>query len=105
VATGKWNSDGRRETEGKPAGPGASRPAPPAWGEGVGSIDFSASFPRSIDMQTYILLVNFTDQGMRNIKDTIKRAHAFEDMAKKSGALLKVLWPLRCDRGVRGARR
>jgi uncharacterized protein with GYD domain len=42
-------------------------------------------------MQTYILLVNFTDQGMRNIKDTIKRAHALEDMAKKSGAVLKVL--------------
>jgi uncharacterized protein with GYD domain len=42
-------------------------------------------------MQTYILLVNFTDQGMRNIKDTIKRAHAFEDMAKKSGAVLQVL--------------
>jgi uncharacterized protein with GYD domain len=40
-------------------------------------------------MQTYILLVNFTDQGMRNIKDTIKRAHAFEDMAKKSGAVLR----------------
>jgi len=39
-------------------------------------------------MQTYILLVNFTDQGMRNIKDTIKRAYAFEDMAKKSGAVL-----------------
>ena len=46
-------------------------------------------------MQTYNLLVNFTDQGMRNIKDTIKRAHAFEDMAKKSGAVLKVLcWTL-----------
>jgi len=42
-------------------------------------------------MQTYILLVNFTDQGMRNIKDTIGRAHAFEQMAKKSGANLKVL--------------
>ncbi len=42
-------------------------------------------------MQTYIFLVNFTDQGMRNIKDTIKRAHAYEDMAKKSGAVLKVL--------------
>jgi uncharacterized protein with GYD domain len=41
-------------------------------------------------MQTY-MLVNFTDQGMRNIKDTIKRAHAFEEMAKKSGAVLKVL--------------
>jgi uncharacterized protein with GYD domain len=42
-------------------------------------------------MQTYILLVNFTDRGMSDIKDTIKRAHAFEAMAKKSGAVLKVL--------------
>ncbi len=42
-------------------------------------------------MQTYILLVNFTDQGMRKIKDTIGRADAFEVMAKKSGATIKVL--------------
>ena len=42
-------------------------------------------------MQTHILLVNFTDQGMRKIKDTIGRAHAFEEMAKKSGAVIKVL--------------
>ena len=42
-------------------------------------------------MQTYILLVNFTDQGMRKIKDTIGRADAFKEMAKKSGAAIKVL--------------
>jgi uncharacterized protein with GYD domain len=42
-------------------------------------------------MQTYILLVNFTDQGMRNIKDTIGRADAFKAMAEKSGAIIKVL--------------
>jgi uncharacterized protein with GYD domain len=42
-------------------------------------------------MQTYILLVNFTDQGMRNIKDTIGRADAFKVMAAKSGAIIKVL--------------
>ena len=42
-------------------------------------------------MQTYILLVNFTDQGMRKIKDTIGRADAFKAMAKKSGAAIKVL--------------
>jgi uncharacterized protein with GYD domain len=42
-------------------------------------------------MQTYILLVNFTDQGMRKIKETISRADAFEEMAKKSGAVIKVL--------------
>ena len=42
-------------------------------------------------MQTYVMLVNFTEQGMRNIKDTIARAHAFEAMVKKSGVVLKVL--------------
>jgi uncharacterized protein with GYD domain len=42
-------------------------------------------------MQTYIFLVKFTDQGTRDIKDTVKRAHAFEEMAKNSGAVIKVL--------------
>jgi uncharacterized protein with GYD domain len=42
-------------------------------------------------MQTYILLVNFTDQGMRKIKDTIGRADAFKVMAEQSGATIKVL--------------
>ena len=42
-------------------------------------------------MQTYILLVNFTDQGMRNVKETIGRANAFKIMADKSGATIKVL--------------
>ena len=42
-------------------------------------------------MQTYIFLVKFTDQGRRNIKDTIGRAAAFETMAEKSGATIKTL--------------
>ena len=58
-------------------------------------------------MQTYILLVNFTDQGVRKIRDTIGRADAFEVMAKKSGATIKVLsctmGPLRCHCGFRSA--
>jgi uncharacterized protein with GYD domain len=37
------------------------------------------------------LLVNFTDQGRRNIKETIGRADAFEAMAKRSDATIKVL--------------
>jgi hypothetical protein len=36
-------------------------------------------------MATFILLANFTDQGIRNIKETISRAEAFKEMAKKSG--------------------
>src|SRR5262245_20002412 len=46
-------------------------------------------------MASYILLMNFTDQGIRKIKDTAKRADAFKDMAKKCGATVKdVFWTL-----------
>jgi len=40
-------------------------------------------------MATYILLLSFTEQGIRGVKDTIKRAHAFKAMAKKIGADVK----------------
>ena len=43
-------------------------------------------------MTTYFMLVHFTDQGIRDIKDTIGRAEAFEAMAKKSGVTLKELF-------------
>jgi uncharacterized protein with GYD domain len=37
-------------------------------------------------MAIYILLVKFTEQGVRNAPDSPKRADAFKDMAKKCGA-------------------
>ena len=40
-------------------------------------------------MPTYIVLGQFTDQGIRNVKDTTKRATALKDMAKKAGATVK----------------
>lgn len=40
-------------------------------------------------MAIYIVLVNFTDQGVRNIKDTTKRGDAIRDMAKKFGVTAK----------------
>ena len=43
-------------------------------------------------MVTYIMLANFTDQGIRNIKDTLKRADAFKDMAKSHGVMVKDLY-------------
>ena len=43
-------------------------------------------------MPTYIVLGNFTDQGIRNVKDTLKRATAFKDAAKKFGASVKSLY-------------
>jgi len=43
-------------------------------------------------MPTYIALGNFTDQGMRSIKDTTKRAAANEKVLKKMGVTMKALY-------------
>ena len=40
-------------------------------------------------MATYIVLTSFTDQGIRNIKDTTKRADAVREAAKKMGITVK----------------
>jgi uncharacterized protein with GYD domain len=46
-------------------------------------------------MATYILLGTFTDQGIRNIKDTSKRAEAVRAMGKKLGVTVKdMYWTL-----------
>jgi uncharacterized protein with GYD domain len=46
-------------------------------------------------MATYIVLGQFTDQGIRNVKDTAKRADALKDLAKRFGATIKdVYWTL-----------
>jgi uncharacterized protein with GYD domain len=43
-------------------------------------------------MPTYIILGSFTDQGVRNVKDTTKRASAVKEAAKKFGASVKNLY-------------
>lgn len=46
-------------------------------------------------MATYIVLGQFTDQGIRNVKDTAKRAEAVKAMGKKVGATVKeIYWTL-----------
>jgi uncharacterized protein with GYD domain len=46
-------------------------------------------------MPTYITLVNFTDQGIRNFKDTPKRAQAFSDLVQQLGGNLKdIYWTM-----------
>ena len=40
-------------------------------------------------MATFIGLVNFTDQGIRNVKDSPDRNEAFTAMAEKVGVTLK----------------
>ena len=36
-------------------------------------------------MATFIVLASFTDQGIRNVKETVGRAETFKEMAKKGG--------------------
>ena len=43
-------------------------------------------------MPTYVTLVNWTDQGIRNIKDSPKRAEAFEKAVKAAGGQLKEVY-------------
>lgn len=46
-------------------------------------------------MPTYVMLAKFTDQGIRNIKDSPKRAEAFRSMCDKVGARAKdIYWTM-----------
>lgn len=36
-------------------------------------------------MENYIVLLNWTGQGIKNVKDTVKRAKSFEDALEKAG--------------------
>src|SRR5580704_6390258 len=40
-------------------------------------------------MATYIVLCHFTDQGVRNVKDSPERARAFMAAVKNAGATVK----------------
>ena len=43
-------------------------------------------------MATYVVLGNFTDQGVRSAKDSPKRAEAFRKMAETFGVTVKELF-------------
>ena len=44
-------------------------------------------------MVTYVVLAKFTEQGVRNAKDSPKRADAYKQMAKTFGVTVKeILW-------------
>jgi uncharacterized protein with GYD domain len=43
-------------------------------------------------MVTYVVLTKFTDQGIRNAKESPKRADAFKKMAETFGATVKELF-------------
>ncbi len=43
-------------------------------------------------MAHYIVLANYTEQGIKNVKDTVKRADAFKELAKKHGVTVHSLY-------------
>lgn len=46
-------------------------------------------------MAHYVVLASFTDQGIRGVKDTTKRAQGFRELARKMGAEIKdIFWTL-----------
>jgi len=52
-------------------------------------------------MPTFIALIDYTEQGIRNFKDTTKRADAFVETAKAGGVTVKeVYWTIGAHDGV-----
>mgnify|MGYP001062034278 CR=1 FL=1 len=45
-------------------------------------------------MPHYIILLNWTDQGIRNVKQTTKRAEAARRMAEEAGGKLQLFYTL-----------
>jgi uncharacterized protein with GYD domain len=43
-------------------------------------------------MPTFMLLLNWTDQGIRSVKDSPKRAQAARELAKKVGVEIKQVY-------------
>ena len=48
-------------------------------------MNISTTLIHAAKMPTYIVLIDWTDQGIRNVKDTIKRAEAFKSAVERSG--------------------
>jgi len=43
-------------------------------------------------MPTYVSLINWTDQGIRNVKETLQRADSAAELAQQLGGSLQVYW-------------
>jgi uncharacterized protein with GYD domain len=56
------------------------------------SFVITANGHRRISMATYIVLSSFTDQGIRSVKDTTKRADAVKETARKMGIETKSIY-------------
>jgi uncharacterized protein with GYD domain len=55
-------------------------------------LKFSSEFFLQYMVQQYILLLRWTDQGIRNFKDTTRRADAAKREAERIGGKLTIYW-------------
>src|SRR5437867_4451976 len=61
----------------------ASSGRAPFEARAVPPVSLASSAVRRTTMATYIVLASFTEQGIRNVKDTTKRADAVKQMGEK----------------------
>src|SRR5438876_9134145 len=54
----------------------------------------SDSFPRGLEMPNYISLGNWTEQGIKNVKESPKRADAVTALANKLGAKMQIFYTM-----------
>jgi uncharacterized protein with GYD domain len=47
---------------------------------------------REVHMATFIVLTHFSEQGIRNVKETTKRADAFKEQAQRLGGSVKEIY-------------
>jgi uncharacterized protein with GYD domain len=55
-------------------------------------VKFSSGFFLQYMVQRYIILTRWTDQGIKNAKDTTRRAEAARSEAEKMGCKLTIYW-------------
>src|SRR5438094_9601117 len=51
-------------------------------------------FPRGLEMPNYITLGNWTEQGIKNVKESPKRADAAMALANKLGAKMQIFYTM-----------
>jgi len=54
----------------------------------------SDSFPRGLEMPNYISLGNWTEQGIKNVKESPKRADAVTALANRLGAKMQIFYTM-----------
>ena len=74
------SENGPRQTRDKRGGGFRKRPMGPLGSQ------------MEVAMATFIVLASFSDQGIKNIKQSIERADAFKQMAAKVGATVKDIY-------------